>query len=222
MRGATSERGSRNVEPEGAFRGSSLFAGLSVQPSSCTVRRPGVSRAQLQTTPARFWRAPRSQSLPSPRTFRAKRSPTTRDTFSYPLLGVGDYTVTVEAAGFKTSAKQRTFGCRSTNTANSISNSCPPSVSTNVEVNATEVAVQTTNPTLGQVITSEQVAELPLNGRDFVQLGHTDAGRNPGDEPQQLFQRRPQQRSIRARDVFAFGWRIARPEHGLATGRRRQ
>src|SRR5581483_5667065 len=41
---------------------------------------------------------------------------------------------------------------------------------------ATEVAVQTANPTLGQVITSQQVADLPLNGRDFVQLATLTPG----------------------------------------------
>ena len=52
----------------------------------------------------------------------------------------------------------------------------PASVSTNVEVSATEVTVQTTNSTLGQVINSQQVAELPLNGRDFVQLATLTPG----------------------------------------------
>lgn len=55
------------------------------------------------------------------------REAVTDDTghFLVPSLGVADYTVTVEASGLKR-ARQRTFGCRSTNTANSISNSCLP------------------------------------------------------------------------------------------------
>src|SRR5260370_29636031 len=59
----------------------------------------------------------------------------------------------------------------------------PASVSTSVEVVASEVAVETTNPSLGQVITSQQVAQLPSNGRDFVQLAtltpRTTAETNP-------------------------------------------
>src|SRR5207249_6586769 len=34
----------------------------------------------------------------------------------------------------------------------------------------------TTNPSLGQVITSQEVAQLPLNGRDFVQLATLTPG----------------------------------------------
>src|SRR4029077_6138605 len=49
-------------------------------------------------------------------------------------------------------------------------------VSSSVEVVATEVAVETANPSLGQVITSQQVAQLPLNGRDFVQLATLTPG----------------------------------------------
>jgi hypothetical protein len=38
------------------------------------------------------------------------------------------------------------------------------------------VAVETTNPSLGQVITAQQVTQLPLNGRDFVQLATLTPG----------------------------------------------
>ncbi len=57
-----------------------------------------------------------------------------------------------------------------------ISRSRPALVTQAIEVSATEVAVETSTPTLGQVITSQQVAELPLNGRDFVQLATLTAG----------------------------------------------
>jgi hypothetical protein len=52
----------------------------------------------------------------------------------------------------------------------------PASVSASVEVVATEVTVETANPSLGQVINSQQVAQLPLNGRDFVQLATLTPG----------------------------------------------
>src|SRR6202035_1477824 len=63
----------------------------------------------------------------------------------------------------------------------------PASVTENVLVSATEVAVETSNPSLGQVITSEQVAELPLNGRDFVQLATLTPGTTQETNPGSFF-----------------------------------
>src|SRR5436190_24205187 len=66
--------------------------------------------------------------------------------------------------------------------------SAPPgSVTESVEVSATEVAVQTSNPTLGQVITSQQVAQLPLNGRNFVQLATLTPGTTQETNPNSFF-----------------------------------
>ncbi len=103
-----------------------------------------------------------------------------------PLLGVGDYTLRVEASGFKASEakdvrlqvdEQRELDFKLV----------PASVSTSVEVNATEVAVETSNPTLGQVITSQEVAELPLNGRNFVQLATLTPGTTQSTSPVSFF-----------------------------------
>lgn len=63
----------------------------------------------------------------------------------------------------------------------------PASVSTSVEVNATEVAVETSTPALGQVITAEEVAELPLNGRNFVQLATLTPGTTQSTNPNSFF-----------------------------------
>ena len=60
-------------------------------------------------------------------------------------------------------------------------------VSTSVEVNAEAVAVETTNPSLGQVITSQEVAQLPLNGRDFVQLATLTPGATAETNPNSFF-----------------------------------
>ena len=74
-------------------------------------------------------------------------------------------------------------------------------MTTSVEVNATEVAVQTTNPTLGQVITSSEVAELPLNGRDFVQLATLTPGTTQETNPNSFFTSGP---SSECRHAGAF------------------
>jgi hypothetical protein len=47
--------------------------------------------------------------------------------------------------------------------------------------------VETTTPTLGQVITSEEVAELPLNGRNFVQLATLTPGTTAETSPVSFF-----------------------------------
>ncbi len=103
-----------------------------------------------------------------------------------PLLGVGSYTVRAELKGFQTTEakavrlqvdEQREVDFKL----------APASIQQTVEVTATPVEVQTTNPTLGQVITSQQVAELPLNGRDFVQLATLTPGTTQETNPNSFF-----------------------------------
>ncbi len=116
------------------------------------------------------------------------RDTTTDDTghFLVPLLAVGDYAIRVEASGFKPSeAKDVRLQIDEHRELNF--KLVPASVSTSVEVNATEVAVETTTPTLGQVITSEEVAELPLNGRNFVQLATLTPGTTASTSPVSFF-----------------------------------
>jgi hypothetical protein len=103
-----------------------------------------------------------------------------------PLLPVADYTVQAESQGFQTAAQKdirlQTDEHREINFALN-----PAAVSTSVEVTGTPVAVETTNPSLGQVITSEQVAQLPLNGRDFVQLATLTPGVTQETNPSSFF-----------------------------------
>src|SRR6202034_1528352 len=64
----------------------------------------------------------------------------------------------------------------------------PPTVVTTVAVSAGDaVAVETANPSLGQVITSQQVTQLPLNGRDFVQLASLTPGTTQETNPNSFF-----------------------------------
>jgi len=105
------------------------------------------------------------------------REATTDDTGHYliPLLSVSVYSVKVESSGFQT-VEQKDIKLQ-VDEHREVNFTMPPaSVSEKVEVSATEVAVQTANPTLGQVITSQQVNDLPLNGRDFVQLATLTPG----------------------------------------------
>jgi Carboxypeptidase regulatory-like domain len=101
----------------------------------------------------------------------------TDDTGRYlvPLLPVSVYTIRAEAQGFQ-ATEQRDLRLQVNEQREINFTLAPASVSERVEVSAQEVAVQTTNPTLGQVITQQQVAQLPLNGRNFVQLATLTPG----------------------------------------------
>src|SRR5579875_2132796 len=103
-----------------------------------------------------------------------------------PLLGVATYTVKADITGFQASEvkdlRLQVDEQREVNFTLS-----PANVQQSVEVSATPVAVETTNSTLGQVITSQQVAELPLNGRDFVQLATLTPGTTQETNPNSFF-----------------------------------
>src|ERR1700728_2564385 len=103
-----------------------------------------------------------------------------------PLLPVSFYRIRVEAPGFQTTEQKDTR--LQVDESREIDFAlAPASVSTSVEVTANEVAVETTNPTLGQVITSEQVADLPLNGRNFTQLATLTPGTTSSTSPVSFF-----------------------------------
>ncbi len=118
----------------------------------------------------------------------ASRNALTDDTghFLIPLLGVGDYAIKVDAKGFKPS-EVKNLRLQIDEHRELDFKLVPASVSTSVEVNATEVAIETTTPTLGQVITAEEVAELPLNGRNFVQLATLTPGTTASTSPVSFF-----------------------------------
>src|SRR6202795_3496229 len=103
-----------------------------------------------------------------------------------PFLPVAIYTIRVESQGFQTT-EQKDIRLQVDEQREIDFSLNPASVSSTVEVSATEVAVETTNPTLGQVITSEQVADLPLNGRDFVQLATLTPGVTQETNPNSFF-----------------------------------
>jgi carboxypeptidase family protein len=103
-----------------------------------------------------------------------------------PLLPVAHYTVRVELQGFQT-AEDKDVRLQVDERRELNFTLAPASVQQAVEVTATEVAVETSTPTLGQVINSQQVAELPLNGRDFVQLATLTPGTTQETNTQSFF-----------------------------------
>src|ERR1700726_4549990 len=107
-----------------------------------------------------------------------------------PVLPVAIYTIRVESQGFQTT-EQKDIRLQVDEQREVNFTMSPASVSSTVEVSATEVAVETSNPTLGQVITAEQVADLPLNGRDFVQLATLTPGTTQETNPNSFFNAGP-------------------------------
>jgi Carboxypeptidase regulatory-like domain len=103
-----------------------------------------------------------------------------------PLLPVGAYTVRVDAAGFQ-SAESKDLHLQIDEACELDFSLVPAAVVTTVAVSGEAVSVETTNPSLGQVITSQQVSQLPLNGRDFVQLATLTAGATAETNPNSFF-----------------------------------
>ncbi|MGA7928995.1 MAG: carboxypeptidase-like regulatory domain-containing protein [Candidatus Sulfotelmatobacter sp.] len=119
-----------------------------------------------------------------------------------PLLPVAYYTIRVESQGFQ-ATEQKDIRLQVDEHLEINFTLAPASVSSSVEVSATEVAVETANPTLGQVITSEQVAELPLNGRDFVQLATLTPGTTQETNPNSFFNGGPSS-EVSARGTYSL------------------
>jgi hypothetical protein len=103
-----------------------------------------------------------------------------------PLLPVGTYTVRVDASGFQ-SAESRDLHLQIDEAREVDFALVPAAVVTTVAVTGEAIAVESANPSLGQVITSQQVSQLPLNGRDFVQLATLTAGATAETNPNSFF-----------------------------------
>ena len=118
----------------------------------------------------------------------AVREAKTDDTGHYliPLMPRGNYTIRVEFTGFQP-AESKDIVLQVDEHRELDFTIAPASVSAQVEVVGTAVAVETTNATLGQVITSQEVAQLPLNGRDFVQLANLTPGATTETNPNSFF-----------------------------------
>jgi hypothetical protein len=92
-----------------------------------------------------------------------------------PLLPVGSYVVTAEQAGFKIAA---TSGVRlNVDQVQRVDMQLDAgNVTETVEVRSAAVALDTASASIGHNITEKQVTDLPLNGRNFLQLLFLGAG----------------------------------------------
>ena len=112
--------------------------------------------------------------------------------YSLAQLPVGTYTVTITAPNFKAFKVDGVEVHVSTDT--TINGSLSPGATTQtVTVEANQIQVETASASVGEVVTGEQMRELPLNGENFVGLDPALSRRLP-----RRIVRRPRQGS---------GWR---------------
>jgi hypothetical protein len=95
--------------------------------------------------------------------------------FVIPLLPVGVYSVTGEQTGFKT-AIHTDVGLTVDQIQRLDLQLAPGNVTETVEVQSNALALDTASASVGHTITEKQVTELPLNGRNFLQLLFLGAG----------------------------------------------
>ncbi len=89
--------------------------------------------------------------------------------FVFPLLPVGVYSVTAEAPGFQT-ARRTEINLRVNQTLRVDMAMSVGEVTETVEVVATTAAIDTESASVGTTVSQKQVTQLPLNGRNFLQL----------------------------------------------------
>jgi len=99
--------------------------------------------------------------------------------YAIPFLPAGSYELSATAKGFKTSAV-RPFQLQVGQTARIDLQLEVGELSQSVEVAASAAALQTESSSLGAVVDAAKIVDLPLNGRNFVQLAQLVPGVQPG------------------------------------------
>ena len=88
--------------------------------------------------------------------------------YNFPAVPPGPYKVRVTAPGFQT--QERTLTLQVQQTAQSDFVLTIGSATQTIEVQSAESQINLTDATVGAVIGNKQIVDLPLNGRDFLQL----------------------------------------------------
>ncbi|MEI9812552.1 MAG: carboxypeptidase regulatory-like domain-containing protein [Acidobacteriota bacterium] len=104
-----------------------------------------------------------------------------RGQFRTPLLRIGDYSVLIEADGFKR-YNERNITLNIGDVRRIDATLQIGQVSESVTVEDRAPLLQTSDSTVGTVITNKQIQELPLNGRDYLQLAALSSGTFPSGQ----------------------------------------
>ena len=99
--------------------------------------------------------------------------------YQFTLLPVGHYSVTVKATGFSTSSTQD-LSVEAGDRARADAHMQVGAESQTIEVQAQTPLLQADNATVSSTVTAKAVQDLPLNGRNFVQLVQLVPGANEG------------------------------------------
>ena len=113
--------------------------------------------------------APRSRSRTRRRVSRAAET-NASGSYAFADLPVGSYTVDVEFAGFKSAVTKRGPAQRRRRARRSRLKLETGAITESVSVEVPAVSVKTIGGDVSGLITGAQVRELPLNGRNFLQL----------------------------------------------------
>jgi hypothetical protein len=105
--------------------------------------------------------------------------------YNVPLLPPGTYSVRISLPGFKTELRRGVIVEVDRNAKVDVRLEIG-NVAENVEVTADAPLIQTDTSSLGQVIDTRRVAELPLNGRQFLSLATLTPGVQPNVEGSNL------------------------------------
>lgn len=101
--------------------------------------------------------------------------------YAMPLLPIGTYTVSASMDGFQTQEMSRiVLEVQASLTIDFVLQLSGLQTEVTVTSQAAQVQLQRTDANLGQLINAQQVAELPLNGRNFVQLALLGPGTTTG------------------------------------------
>ncbi len=95
-----------------------------------------------------------------------------------PAVPRGNYIAKIEATGFESQTEPVTINVTQSQTV--VFQLVPGSVNTSVEVTGAASLVNTSNPTLGETIEGKQITQLPLNGRNALNLALLTPGVTQG------------------------------------------
>ena len=111
----------------------------------------------------------------------AVRETTTNEAGSYtlPFLAAGEYTIETSKSGFQ-SGRVAGLSLQVGATARVDIQIKVGSVTESIDVLATAATLQTENATVGSVIDAQKIVDLPLNGRNFIQLAQLIPGAQAG------------------------------------------